>query len=122
MSTEQYQFIDSPSIAGRASTVHIPNSAYIRLEWVLDQFVSDRANLEVMRGFESTVRFEDKILCVRIDVLYVYWNRVSAEDGVWYEPREIIPIWHEAHLYNKEYDELPHDFDLNVIINRLTTH
>lgn len=116
---ETYHYVDSKAIIGHNPTIHIPRSANIRIEWLLDQFISDRAGMERMRNFEAIVRFEKYSLVVAIDIICVYWLRVEAEDGSWLEPREIVPMWTTAYLYNEEGEKLPHDFDINQIINNL---
>ncbi len=119
---EAYTYVDSTKIVGIAPTVHIPQSAYIRAEWILDQFISERANLDLLRDFHCTVPVGKYHLYIQISSMLVSWRKCEAENGVWYEPTDIHPIWHESHLYDEEGEQLNHDFDIHIIINKLTTH
>lgn len=118
-----YKFIDSAKMTGRAiPTVHIDNKAYTRVEWLLDQFLSERANMDYLRDFHCLVQLGSRELSVQIDSMSVYWQKCEAEDGSWYQPKEIVPIWTEVYLYDEEGEKLPHDFDINVVLRRLETH
>lgn len=122
--TNDYTFINSTRMVGSpAPTMHIDNSVYTRVEMMLDQFINDRANIDYIRGFRCEILLpEDKVLFIEIDGMYVYWEKREAEDGEWYEPREVYPTWAQADLYDEEGERLPHDFDINIVIRRLTTH
>jgi hypothetical protein len=85
--------------------------------------LSERANLDYLRDFHCLVVLSGgKELSVKIDSMLVSWRRVEAEDGSWYEPTDIHPMWYECYLFDEEGEKLPHDFDIHVILNRLTTH
>lgn len=119
---EQYDFVDLKLINGHVPTVHIPTSAYNRAEWLLDQFICERAPLDLLRGFARTIRVGEHVLAIEIPSMYVYWRKCEAEDGEWYEPTGIYPTWVQADLYDEDGEKLPHDFDLNVVISKLITH
>lgn len=121
---DDYKFIDSTRIVGNhARTVHIDNSVYIQIEHLLDRFLSNRHGMDVMRDFTAALVLpHNRELIVKIDTMYVYWRKCSAEDGEWLEVKEISPMWWESHLYDEEGEQLPHDFDLNVVLQRLTFH
>ena len=146
LTAENYHFVDSARITGKPmATVHIDNSAYFQVELALDQFLGLRANIDnsayfqvelaldqflglranidYLRNFECVVPMKGKReLVVKIDSMYVYWRKCEAEDGEWYEPTEIHPMWSEAYLYDEDGEKIPHDFDINIVLRRLTTH
>lgn len=119
---ETYTYVDSTNIVGFTPTVHIPKSAYIRAEWLLNQFVDDRANIELLRGFECIVPVGKYQLRITIDAMMISWEKVTAPDCEWYQPTDIHPIWYEYYLYDEDGEKLPNDFDIHVIFNKLTTH
>lgn len=119
---EAYTYVDSAKIVGFTPAVHIPHSAYIRAEWILDQFLGERANMDLVRDFQCTIPVGKNHLYIQISSMLVSWRKREAEDGSWYEPTSIIPMWHESHLYNEDGEQLNHDFDIHIIINKLTTH
>ena len=119
---EAYTYVDSTKIVGIAPTIHIPQSAYIRAEWIFDQFISERANMDLLRNFHCTVPVGKHHLYIEISSMLVSWRKCEAENGVWYEPTDIHPMWYECYLFDEEGEKLPHDFDIHVIINKLTTH
>lgn len=121
---QEYQYVDSTRLVGHATpTIHIDKSVYNRVEWLLDQFVSARANIDLLRDFSCVIPMRgNRELAIKIDGMYVYWRKCSADDGAWYEPIEIYPTWAEAKLYDEDGELLPHDFDINVVIKRLTFH
>lgn len=121
---ERYKYINSTKITGRATpTVHIDNRVYTRVEWLLDQFLSERANIDFLRDFHCLVPMPGgRELSVQIDSMSVYWQKCDAEDGSWYEPTEIVPIWTETYLYDEDGERLPHDFDIHIVLRRLTFH
>lgn len=119
---EAYTYVDSTKIVGYTPSIHIPHSTYIRAEWILDQFISERANMDLLRDFQCTIPVGKHHLYIRIDSMMVSWRKCEAEDGSWYEPTDIHPMWYECYLFDEEGEKLPHDFDIHVIINKLTTH
>ena len=47
LENSEYQFVDSTKITGHSiPTIHIDNSVYVRVEQLLDRFLSERANLD----------------------------------------------------------------------------
>lgn len=124
LNAENYHFVDSAKITGKPmATVHIDNSAYFQVELALDQFLGLRANIDYLRNFECVVPMKGKReLVIKIDSMYIYWRKVEAEDGEWYEPTEICPMWTEVYLYDEDGERLPHDFDINIVLRRLTTN
>lgn len=124
LTAENYHFVDSARITGKPmATVHIDNSAYFQVELALDQFLGLRANIDYLRNFECVAPMKgNRELVVKIDSMYVYWRKCEAEDGEWYEPTEIHPMWSEAYLYDEDGEKIPHDFDINIVLRRLTTH
>lgn len=123
LENSEYQFVDSAKITGHSTpTIHIDNSVYVRVELLLDQFLSERANLDYLRDFHCLVVLRGgKELSVKIDSMLVSWRKVEAEDGEWYEPTNISPMWYECYLFDEEGERLPHDFDIHVVLNRLTS-
>lgn len=124
INTEDYMFIDSARMTGKATpTIHIDNRVYTHVEWLLGQFIGERANVDYMRNFHCIVPMPgNRELIVSIDSMYVYWRKCEAEDGEWYEPTEIHSMWSEAYLYDEDGEKIPHDFDINIVLRRLTTH
>jgi hypothetical protein len=121
---EAYTYINSTQLIGRPKpTCHIESKVYDALTDIFRNFIYDRANMDFIREFSTEILLpKGQTLAIQVNSIVPYWETISAPDGDYIAIREVYPSWHESHLYDEDGEELPHDFDFNVVINRLTTH
>lgn len=116
-----YTYVDSATMIGRAiPTVHIEGKVYDAITDIFRNFIYDRSGMDFIREFSTEILLpKGQTLAIQADSIVPYWETISAPDGDYIAIQAVYPSWTEAHLYDEDGEELPHDFDFNVILQRL---
>lgn len=116
-----YTYVNSTTMIGRATpTVHIEGKVYDAITDNFRNFIYDRSGMDFIREFSTEILLPmGRVLAIKAESIMLYWETISAPDGDSIAIRDVYPSWHEAHLFDEEGGRLPHDFDFNVILQRL---